>query len=217
MAKKIIPIYTEINSYSAERFASAISDAERFGDDVHVRISTNGGSVEQGWTLLALLDSFTGNKSISVDGRAYSMGAMMCLYSDSVEAYDVSKFMIHRASYGWIENTEYFTDEMKSQLDSINNSLKAKMKSKLNADAFKTALGVSIDDVFKGERKDYFFDAKTAKKIGLISKIKTLDSVAKSEINAICTTNGVAAMYNDSEESTQKTEPINSNKMTIET
>lgn len=220
MAKKIIPIYSFIGDGMADRVATAISDAERFGDDIEVRISTDGGSVEQGWTILSLVDSFKGNKTLRVDGKAHSMGAFMCLYADNVEALNVSQFMFHRASYGeWFEKSEYFTEALKKHLDQINTSVKSKMKAKLNADAFKNAFGISIDEMFEGEQKDYFFDAKTAKKIGLISSIKELDSVAKSEINAICTINGVAAMYNDSEqtpESTENKEHINSNTMTID-
>lgn len=218
MAKKIIPIYTGIDDYVAERFANAINDAERFGDDIEVRISTSGGSVEQGYTILSLIDNFKGNKSIRIDGRAHSMGAFMPLYADDVEALDVSNFVLHRAGY-WFEGTSMFTDAHQKQLDTINNGLKSKMKAKLNADAFKDAFGISIDEMFKGERKDYPFDAKTAKKIGLISRIKTLNAVTKNEINAICSMNEITALYEDSEqapESTENKEHINSNTMTID-
>lgn len=138
MAKKIIPVYTYIDGFLAERIATSISEAERFGDSIELRVSTGGGSVEQGWAILSLLQDFTGDKVIKVDGRALSMGAMMCLYADKVEALDVSQFMIHRASWGgWIENSEWYTEDMKKSLDQVNSALKAKMKSKLDADAFK--------------------------------------------------------------------------------
>lgn len=215
MAKKIIPIYTYIDSYLAERTAMAISDAERFGDELEIRISTGGGDVEQGWALLSLIQSFKGVKTMQVDGRAMSMGAFMCLYAENVEALNVSSFMLHRASYGkWIESSEYFTEDMKKNLDMVNSNLKAKMKQKIDADAFKKAFNITIDEMFEGEQKDYSFDAKTAKKIGLISSIKTLDSVAKSDINAICRTVEIAAMYDEQTES--KTEQLNSHKMTIQ-
>lgn len=215
MAKKIIPIYTYVDSYLAERVASAVADAERFGDDIEFRISTGGGSVEQGWAILALIQDFTGVKSMKVDGRALSMGAMMCLYSENVEALDVSQFMIHRASYGeWFENSEYFTDDLKKSLEMVNSALKSKMKSKLDAEEFKKAFDVTIDEVFDGKQIDYSFDAKTAKKIGLISSIKKLDSVAKSDINALCRTMEIAAMYED--ENPVKQDNLKTNKMTIQ-
>lgn len=217
MAKKIVPIYTEINDFTAERFASAVNDASRFGDDLEVRLSSIGGSVEQGWTILSLMSDFTGTKTLGIDGRAYSMTAFMPLYVDEATSLDVSQFMLHRAGL-WYEGTPMFTDEDQKRLDMINGKLKSQMKAKLNADEFKKAFGITIDAMFEGERKDYFFDAKTAKKIGLISSIKKLDSVAKSDINALCRTVEIAAMYEDENPTatTQNTDNSKTNKMTIQ-
>lgn len=211
MAKRIVPIYSEITDSSAEIFASEINDAARFGEDLEVRVSTVGGSVEQGWTMLSLLNDFTGVKTLVVDGRAYSMGAFMPLYVDASTALDVSQFMLHRASV-WYEGTSLFTDDDQKRLETINGILKAKMKSKLDSDEFEKAFGVTIDAMFEGDRKDYFFDAKTAKKIGLITDIKKLDSVAKSDINSLCRKMDIAAIY----EEIIITDNLKTNKMTIQ-
>lgn len=218
---KIIPIFKEINNWTAQDFVTSVNDAERFNEDIEVHISTDGGDVEQGFAMLIRLDNFKGKKSMRVDGKAYSMGAMFCLYSDTVEAYDVSQFMIHRASYPkWYEESELFDEPQRKRLDTINAIFKKKMKSKLDGDAFKEITGVSIDDVFKGEQKDYLFTAQEAKKIGLISKIRTLDAVAKMEINAICEDLKITAMYKDNVESPQTTANsqsiLNKKKMTID-
>jgi len=213
MAKKIVPIYTEINDSTAERFAASVNDASRFGDDLEVRLSSNGGSPEQGWSVLSLMQDFTGVKTLGVDGRAYSMASFLPLYVDEATALDVSQFMFHRAGL-WYEGTDMFNEVDQQRLDMINGHLKSQMKSKLDEDEFEKAFGITIDAMFEGERKDYFFDAKTAKKIGLISSIKKLDSVAKSDINALCRTMEIAAIYED--ETPVNKDNLNTNKMTIQ-
>lgn len=213
---KDIAIYSNIDSWTATDFVTALNDAERFGEDIRVRISTDGGEVAQGWAMLARLQDFKGNKSVVVDGKAYSMGAFMCLYSDNVEALDVSQFMLHRAGYPeWYEKSEWFTPELKKNLDSMNASLKAKMKSKLDAAAFKEVTGITIDKIFSDERPDVFLTAKEAKKIGLISSIRTLDSVARNEVNAICKQFNVAAMYEPMAEQPEQPSKSINNNMTI--
>lgn len=197
--QKSIAIYGSINSESATKFVQNINDADRFSNDIRVRISTNGGDVMQGYAILSMLKEFEGEKSVVVDGKAYSMGAFMCMYVNDVEAYDVSKFMVHRADYpAWYKNSEFFKESDQDELDKINADLKKAMKKKLDADAWKSITGDSIDDVFDSEeRKDYFLSAKEAKKVGLISKILTLDSDAKREINANCRQANIAALYDE--------------------
>lgn len=195
---KTIAIFQDIYSWTAEEFVKAINDAERFNEDIEVHISTNGGEVEQTFAMLIRLQNFKGNKSIVVDGKAYSMGAFFCLYSDTVEAYDVSQFMLHRAAFPkWYEESELFTEEVAKRLNTINGILKRRMKLKLDEKAFEEVAGMTIDELFEGEQKDVFFTAQEAKKIGLISKIRTLDAVAKMEINAICEDLKITAMYKD--------------------
>ena len=202
---KSIAIYGSINYESATKFVQNINDADRFSNDIRVRISTNGGDVMQGYAILSMLKEFEGKKSVVVDGKAYSMGAFMCMYVNDVEAYDVSKFMVHRADYpAWYKNSELFKESDQDELDKINAELKKAMKKKLDADAWKSITGDSIDDIFDSEeRKDYFLSAKEAKKVGLISKILTLDSDAKKEINANCRQANIAALY-DEENKEQK-------------
>lgn len=220
---KTIAVFQDIYSWTAEEFVKAINDAERFNEDIEVHISTNGGEVEQTFAMLIRLQEFKGNKSIIVDGKAYSMGGFFCLYSDTVEAYDVSQFMLHRAAFPkWYEESELFTEEVAKRLNTINGILKKRMKLKLDETAFEEVAGMTIDEMFEGEQKDVFFTAKEAKKIGLISKIRTLDAVAKMEINAICEDLKITAMYKDKDVSEGPKGQANSqsinkiNKMTID-
>ena len=227
---KNVTIYGNINDYVAAEFVNQIDRAENFGDDIKVRISSNGGDVMAGFSMLARLQEFKGKKSIVVDGKAYSMGAFMCLYADEVEAYDVAEFLLHRAAYPkWYEENYATEDDMK-RLANTNKVLKAKMKSKFDTDTFEKLAGMTIDEVFEGEQKDVILTAKDAKKLGIITKILKLDSVAKSEINANCQSVGIQAMYandnepnetNGSENVNQKANKPNfnnknNNKMTVD-
>ena len=47
MAKRIVPIYSEITDSSAEIFESEINDAARFGEDLEVRVSTVKKNIKQ--------------------------------------------------------------------------------------------------------------------------------------------------------------------------
>lgn len=209
-----LAIYGRIGDESSKSFVDSINGAVRFGNDIRVRLSTGGGDVMQGYAMLSVLKEFEGKKSVVVDGKAYSMGAFMCMYVSDVEAYNVSEFMIHRADYpSWFKNSDFFKDSDQKSLDNINDDLKVQMKKRLDADAWKSITGVTIDEVFDGEeRVDYFLTAKEAKKVGLISKILTLDSQAKREINGFCKTANIAAMYNEE----KKEEKTKTNKMTKE-
>ena len=222
MAKKI-PVYEEIYSSTAVSFVNSLNEAERFGEDIEVRISTNGGDTEQGFAMLITLKEFKNKKSLTVDGRAYSMGAFMCLYADESECYDVSQFMLHRASYGkWYEESEYFTDSQRKRLETINDILKKRMIKKLDIVAFEKIAKISIDEFFEGDQKDIQLTASEAKRIGLVSNVKKLDSVAKTEINSLCVKANVTAMYKDNDRSESPSGQANSqsvkinNKMTIE-
>ena len=194
---KNITIYGNINDYVASEFVNQIDRAESFGDDIKIRISTNGGEVMSGFSMLARLQEFKGKKSLVVDGKAYSMGAFMCLYADEVEAYDVTEFLLHRAAYPkWYEE-DYATEDDMKRLENSNKILKAKMKSKLDSEAFEKTSGMTIDAMFEGEQKDIILTAKEAKKLGIISKILKLDNVAKTEINANCKAVGIQALYEE--------------------
>lgn len=163
---KQILLYQPIMSFIAEEFITAINEAE---DDIQIRVNSPGGSVFAGWGMAAALQESDKNITVKVDGYAASMAFYLLLFADNVEALDVSKFMIHRA----VGNVE--SEDDRKLLDSVNATLKAKMLEKINAEAFESVSGVSIDAMFDAEeRKDVWITAKQAKEIGLISKINRL-------------------------------------------
>lgn len=179
-----ILIYGGIYEWTASEFIKAFAEIE--GDEVVVRMNTDGGDPLTGHGMVARLQEFEGLKKIKVDGKAYSTGFFMCLYADNVECLDVSQFLVHRASYGeWYENSEYFTQPLRENLASINADLEKAFRNKLNVAEFEKIKGVKVKDIFSmNSRIDVFLTAKEAKQIGLVSKINTITPKKAQELKA---------------------------------
>jgi len=154
--------------------------------DITVRINSGGGEPDYGWGMVAKFKEYEGNKTVKIDGKAYSMAAFIAMYADNVEALDVSTFMVHRAAYPtWFEGSEYFTKELKENLTSINKSLEAAFRARVDVEKFETLKDVKVKDIFSMEdRIDVFLTAKDAKKIGLVSKIIKITPKKAAEINS---------------------------------
>lgn len=167
-------IYGGIESWTAETFIKDVEASE--GDELTVRIDTNGGDPQATFGMVAKLNEFEGKKTVKVDGRAYSSGFFFVAMAQNVEALDVSEFMVHRAAYPeWVEKSDHFTDSMKANLERINKSLRKSFESKIDVKAFEELKGVKVKEIFSMEdRIDVFLTAKEAKKIGLINKINKL-------------------------------------------
>lgn len=188
MSSKQILIYGRIDSYKAQEFNASLSEIEE-GDDVLLRVNTEGGSPEYAWGMIAMFKDLPNSKKIKVDGQAHSMGAFLLCYVEESEALDVSEFLIHRASYGeWFESSTYFTESIKENLINVNKSLEKAFRAKVDIDAFEALPkmeGKTTKDIFSMDsRIDVFLTAKEAKKIGLISKIIPLTSTAAAEITS---------------------------------
>lgn len=187
MPKEIL-IYGSIHQFSAADFINSINELES-SDDLAVRVNTGGGSPEYGFGMVAKIGEFEGNKSIKIDGKAFSWGAFSCLYvpAENIEALDVSEFMFHRAAYpSWFEkDAEFFTDEIKSNLLRMNKNLEKAMRNRIDVSKFEEITGTKIKDLFSMEsRIDVFITAQDAKKIGLISKINKITPTKKAEIDS---------------------------------
>ena len=176
-------IYGQINSYTSSEFITSMNEAD---GDITVRINSGGGEPDYGWGMVAKFKEYEGNKTVKIDGKAYSMGAYIAMYADNVEALDVSTFMVHRAAYdSWFEGSEYFTKELKENLTNINKSLEAAFRARVDVEKFETLKDVKVKDIFSMEdRIDVFLTAKDAKKIGLVSKIIKITPKKAAEINS---------------------------------
>jgi ATP-dependent protease ClpP protease subunit len=184
MTKEIL-LYNDIYSYTASEFVSSLNDA--LDSDIVVRIATDGGDPQYVFGMVAKFAEHPKNKQIKVDGKAYSGGSFFCLYSDNVEALNVSQFLFHRAAYpDWFEKEpKLFTDAIKEELVKVNANLRAAFEAKIDVEAFQKLKKVSVDDLFSMEKRiDVFLTAKEAKKIGLIDTIVDITPKKKAEIQS---------------------------------
>ena len=125
---------------------------------------------------------------------AFSFGFQFCVNADYVKCLDVSDFMLHRAAYPeWVEsNPDYFDEGMKAELNRTNSLFEKAIKNKLNIDAIQEIMdtkpelkGAKFKDIFSlDSRIDVYFNAKEAKKIGLVNEIITVTPEKRAEIMA---------------------------------
>ena len=182
-------VYGGIYDFTAEAFVRSFAELD--GDSLVCRINTPGGGVEAAWSMIGKFNEFQGQKTVKVDGKAYSMGFYFCCYADSVECLDVSQFMVHRASYGlWYEQSSYFTDADKTSLSNMNKQLRAVFEAKVDVQKFENLksvkdAGVTVESLFSMDGQvDVFLTAKEAKSIGLVSKIIKITPEKASTVNA---------------------------------
>tara|TARA_R110002167_G_scaffold24774_7_gene86679 strand:- start:2054 stop:2980 length:927 start_codon:yes stop_codon:yes gene_type:complete len=207
-------IYSDIYSYTAEAFINAINAVE--SDSLVVRMDTNGGDPQAAFGMVAKFNEFEGEKLLKVDGRANSSGFFFVAMVENVEALEVSEFIVHRAAYSeFIESSEYFTDELKANLKTINDHLKKAFEKKVDIEAFEKIAGVNIKEIFSMDsRIDVKLTAKQAKQIGLIKKINKLTP----EMTALIDSKKfeVAANYKPKPENKKEEQPKVEKKMTKE-
>lgn len=186
MAKEII-LYSSVSAWSATDFISALEASKN--SDVVIRMNTPGGSVYDGYGMIAKYNEFPNSKKIKVDGRADSFGAFMLCYAnpEDVECLDVSSFTFHRAALpSWIEaDANYFTQEVKDQLNSINATLRTAIESKCTPQQWKAVTKTSLDDMFSlSSRIDVKLNATQAKKLGIVGNIMAITPKKLQEIKA---------------------------------
>lgn len=204
MAKELL-LYSGIYNFTAEAFISKLDMYAE--DDVTVRVNSPGGSVFAGWGMIAKMKEHKGAINIKVDGLAASMAFNMALFATNVEALDVSRFMFHRA------DMDAETDDEKKLIAEINKDLRKAVESKVDADNWEKVTGTTIKDLFESEdRKDVWLNAKEAKKLGIVSKIKKV-SEASSEDSMFYK---LAAMA-DFSETKQQQEKKEDNNITVMT
>lgn len=175
---KEILLYSSFFSFISEMFINEVEEAK--DEDITVRINSPGGDVLAAWGMIAKLREHEGNVSIKVDGQAVSMAAYFLLFFNDVEALDLSRFTLHRAS---LFNESQRSEADVIELKEINKQLRTAMEAKLDIPKFEKLAGVTMDEFFEGKNVvDVNFNAKNAKKIKLI---KNITNLAPEQIKAL--------------------------------
>jgi ATP-dependent protease ClpP protease subunit len=219
-------LYGFIYSQSAVDFIKAINDVE--GDELTIRVNTEGGEYLYANGMIAKFKEFEGKKKVVVDGSAYSMGAFFLLYADEVEAADFSRILFHRASYGEYYEQNLMTESQKVELTAYNKNLEAAFRNKIDVAKFEEITNVKVKAIFSMDgRIDVGLSAAEAKKIGLITKVNKLTPEKKAKIKAemakveasfpgIKNAAAKEAVENTNKQTNKNQNNLNENKMTLE-
>jgi ATP-dependent protease ClpP protease subunit len=192
--KKPLLLFAPIYDYVASEFVDKMNDYPE-DEDLEIWVNSPGGRVFAGWSIIGAMQKRTGKNNVTIMGHAASMSVFFALFADYTEALEVTQFMIHRAD-GYVD-----TPEDQAFLNRINKDLRKKMEERLNMEMFESVIGKTMDDIFNpDERINIWIDAKQAKKIGLINKIR------KFEQNELKAYNEFVAFADSSQRSEDKSQ-----------
>ena len=212
MAKELI-FYSGIYNSSVKSAVESLQQIDK-NEDVLVRLNSGGGEVTAGFSFLSVLSERTGEVNGIIDGQAASMAAIWIMFFNNVEANDTSTIMFHKAAYpSWYSPT----DDEKASLDRTNKMFEKKVRAKVSGD---TPEGKAfLDKLFeKDKRNDVELTAHQAKKLGLISKVRTLKTSAYQGMQMVAMVEEGSEIVAKKSEPTQevnKTSKSNKNSMEI--
>lgn len=175
MAKELY-LYTPIYGGVAEKLISELNAS--MGKEVSLRANSPGGRVLDHWGIIAKMKEH-GNVHMKVDGGVMSAAANMVLYAKKVSALKMSKFMFHRAEM-YVDN-----EEDRKFLKGVNEDIKSRMLSKIDANKFTATTGISIDRMFdpNQERVDVYLSADQMKDLNLIDEVVEIDPTELTAFN----------------------------------
>ena len=190
MPKEIL-IYGDIFAFTSREFIDSVE--EQAGEDIAVRINSNGGSPEAAFGMIAKFQEHEGRKLVKVDGKAHSMMALFLAYADDVQALDVSEFLIHRAAFArFLEEDEtFFTDDVRAMLERMNKNLMNAFIAKVDVKKFEAlkqvkAKGLTVKAIFSLEnRHEVILTSADAKKVGLINRIVKITPQMTAQIDEL--------------------------------
>lgn len=144
---------------NATTFAAALEAAN--GAPVAIRLSSPGGSVFEGLTMMNSLKNYSGPTTVIVDGVCASIASVIALGADTVQTAENSLWMVHNAWLLTLGNAADLRDTA-TTLDKIDGNLRAIYAAKTKTDPQMWA------DIMA---KETWFTADEAMAIGLVDAI----------------------------------------------
>lgn len=170
-------------SYDSEWFSSALRRASDYGDPI-IHLSTNGGSVTEGAAMSAALRDSSRPVTVRVEGMAASMGAILMLSADKIEAARNALIMVHAPSVSYVSGNKQDMTSIADLLDKVEESLKVELRARGIADEI-------IEEWFDG--KDHWFTATEALDAGLIDEV--INPVVSTNIVKPTSAEAAAGIY----------------------
>ena len=148
--------------------------AEANGDDVVIRINSNGGDIFAGSEIYDLISSYEGNTLIRIVGMAASAASVIAMAAES-EIAPTGLMMIHNVqsgTHGDYRDMEHSAEVLKE----ANRSIMA---------AYREKTGMSEDELLALMDNETFMSADTAVEFGFVNKISDYSKEAKSPDSGI--------------------------------
>lgn len=147
---------------TAEEMQQVLSDIERRYSECVIHMHTVGGSVMEGVAIFNMIRQSRIRITISVDGMAASMGAIILMSADRVKAASNAMIMIHAAS-GWTSGGIPAHESSIKLLKNIGRSFRNEMRRRTNLS------DKQVKEYMDGA--DHWLSAEEARQIGLVDEI----------------------------------------------
>ena len=151
---------------SADDLAKALEAMS--GEDVTIRLQSEGGSVIEGMTMANAIADYPGQVRVEIDAFAASIATVFPMAADVVAAYDNSTLMIHKAWTIAAGNSDSFR-ELSEILEAMDSTIAGMYASKAGTDA---------DQFLELMRAETWLSAARAQSLGLVDEL--LESGGKS-------------------------------------
>lgn len=196
MAKDIL-LYGYLYSYSAEYFHLQINEATKEDPetDLVLRVNTQGGSPDFMQSICAKVQSMQEQFTVVGESQMHSSGFFLMCYipKDKVSCLDVTKGVLHRASYDpWLEKQESFKGSVyEDVLKRVNKDLEAALRARVDVEALEALPqlkdnNLTVKDIFKLDAyHEVVLGASDMKKIGLVGSVTKITPKKLAEVAAI--------------------------------
>lgn len=166
--------------------------ASQSNDPIWLRIDSPGGSVGAGLILINTFEAIEAPIHCLVEGKAYSMAAILLTYCDKKYGFRHSTFMLHEASYGSVGDDP----SNRSKMDFLTKYL-----DRLHIEIAKN-MGMPVKEYRPKIRDAWWLLADEAQRVGLIDAIVDrieVEEVATSrtEVKQTVTQSSKGAFYPD--------------------
>lgn len=156
-----------IEAVSPNAISAALAEAD--GDDVVIRINSNGGDAFAGSEIYDLISSYEGNVLIRIVGMAASAASVIAMAAES-EIAPTGLMMIHNVQSG----THGDYREMEHSAEVLREANRSIML------AYREKTGMSEDELLSLMDNETFMSADTAIEFGFVDKMSDYGKEAKA-------------------------------------